>query len=170
MTETEQKEIFGKWLKAYKALLFKVVRVYAFDTDDQEDLFQEISIQMWKSIPQFKMESKESTWLYRIAINTALNWKRKRKKHFEGRKAVSEVEHVLRASAEEKDERLDWLYDEITKLNPIDKSLTLLLLDGYSYKEMSNILGLSESNVGVRINRIKKHLINRSEKLNTHGI
>ena len=133
MTEIEQEEIFGQWLEAYKALLFKVVRVYAFDADDQDDLFQEISIQMWKSIPQFKKESKVSTWLYRIAINTALNWKRKGKKHIEGRKEVSEAEQILRLSAEDKDERLDWLYNEITKLNPIDKSLTLLLLDGYSY-------------------------------------
>ncbi len=170
MTAIEQKEIFENWLKQYKALLFKVVRVYTFSAGDQDDLFQEISIQMWRSIPQFKHESKVSTWLYRISINTALSWKRKEKKHSDGRRGVDEIEHVLKEASIETDERLDWLYEEITKLNAIDKSLTLLLLDGYSYRDMSNILGITESNVGVRINRIKKHLITRSEKINNHGI
>lgn len=170
MTDIQQKVIFENWLNQYKALLFKVVRVYAFTADDQDDLFQEITIQMWRSVPQFKEESKVSTWLYRISINTALNWKRKEKKHSEGRKGVDEIEHILKEASTESDERLDWLYEEISRLNSIDKSLTLLLLDGYNYKEMSNILGITESNVGVRINRIKKHLITKSEKINNHGI
>ena len=165
MTEQKRSEVFSDWLSNYRGLLFKVVRAYARTTDEQDDLFQEISIQVWRSVPQFKQQSAVSTWIYRISLNTALNWKRKEKKHQEGRSSIADMEHILQASKAEQDERLGWLYEEISQLPPLDKSLTLLLLDGYSYKDMSAILGLSESNVGVRINRIKKRLITRSEEV-----
>ena len=165
MTEEKRTEIFSEWIGTYRGLLFKVVRAYAQIPDEQDDLFQEISIQVWRSIPQFRQQSAVSTWIYRISLNTALNWKRKEKRHHEGRSSIAGMESILQASKTEQDERLGWLYEEISQLLPVDKSLTLLLLDGYSYKDMSAILGLSESNVGVRINRIKKRLISRSEKV-----
>ena len=165
MTEHRHREIFREWLGSHQGLMFKVVRAYGRTSDEQEDLFQEMSIQIWRSVPQFKQNSAVSTWIYRICLNTALNWKRKEKRHQEGRNSISEMENVLRESTVEHDDRLDWLYEEISQLPALDKSLTLLLLDGYSYKDMSTILGLSESNVGVRINRIKKRLIARSEKV-----
>jgi RNA polymerase sigma-70 factor (ECF subfamily) len=77
---------------------------------------------------------------------------------------------VLQESRVPMDERLAWLYEEIYKLDEIDRSVTLLMLDNFSYKEMADILGISESNVGVKINRIKKHLISKSKKYNHHGI
>ena len=163
MTEEKRSEIFSDWLSKHRGLLFKVVRAYAQTVDEQDDLFQEISIQVWRSVSQFKHQSAVSTWIYRISLNTALNWRRKEKRHQEGRSSITEFEHVLKASKVEKDERLEWLYEQISQLPPLDKSLTLLLLDGYSYKDMSEILGLSESNVGVRINRIKTRLISKAE-------
>ncbi|MEJ2507131.1 MAG: RNA polymerase sigma factor [Ignavibacteriaceae bacterium] len=144
MPESEQKEIFYDWLKKYKGLLFKVIRAYAFNLHDQEDLFQEITIQIWNSIPNFRGDSAASTWVYRVSLYSAISWSKKEKKQNTGKQSL--------------------------ELNEIDRSLTLLLLDGFSYKEMSNILGISESNVGVKINRIKKDLIQKSQEDFKNGV
>jgi RNA polymerase sigma-70 factor (ECF subfamily) len=170
MTEGKQKIIFENWLQEYKALLFKVIRAYAFSEADREDLFQEICIQVWRSVPNFREESAVTTWLYRVALNTAIKWNRDEQKHREGRQPFENVEHLLQRNEKQRDERIDWLYDEIAKLDKVDRSLCLLMLDGFSYKEMSKILGISESNVGVKIHRIKKHLIEKSEKFEPYEI
>ena len=169
MREQEQQLIFENWLAHHKGVIFKVVRAYARAPMDQEDLFQEIAIQIWYSIPAFKNKSAASTWLYRISLNTAIKWIRKERKHSQT-EAVDHVQHLLKENKVEVDERLVWLYEEIYSLDEIDRSLTLLLLDGFSYKEMASILGISESNVGVKINRIKKQLIIKSKKYDYHGI
>lgn len=168
MNEARQLEIFNEWLHQHEALLFKVVRAYAFTEPGRDDLFQEISIQVWRSVPNFKQESAVSTWIYRVALNTAIKWNRKERKHNKGRQPLENMEHLLQKNKKQVDERLEWIYREIAKLDKIDRSLTLLMLDGYSYNEMSDILGISESNVGVKIHRIKKHLIEQSEKPETH--
>ena len=164
MKESEQRQIFNEWLDGYRALLFKIIRAYAFNEDDRNDLFQEISLQMYRSIPNFKGTSTVSTWLYRIALNTAIKWSTKEKKHSDGHDEVGNMLNVLVAGDEPKDDRVAWLYDQIKQLNQIDRSLTLLLLDGYSYKEMSAMMGISESNIGVKIHRIKKYLVNNSKQ------
>ena len=169
MTEHEQQQIFEEWIARYKALLFKVVRTYAFTSSDREDLFQEIAIQVWYSIKTFKADAAITTWLYRIALNTSFKWVRKEYKHQRGIEALDNVEHVLQENKQLIDDKLVWLYEEISKLDEIDRSITLLMLDGFSYKEMSDIIGITESNVGVKINRIKKYLILKSKIIN-HGI
>jgi len=172
MTEARQLKIFKKWLNQYKALLFKVVRAYAFTDSDEDDLFQEIAIQVWRSVPNFREHSAVSTWIYRVALNTALKWNRDEQKYYDGRQSVDDMEHLLQKNKKQVDPRLDWLYREIRKLDEIDRSVTLLMLDGFSYQEMSDILGISESYIGVKIHRIKKHLIQQSNQLNGqhHGI
>ncbi len=169
MTEKEQKQIFEEWLDQHKALIFKIVRVYAFTVMDQDDLFQEIIIQVWHSIPAFRNESSVTTWLYRISLNTAIKWTKKERKHYQSG-TIEGVNHIIEESRIRADERLTWLYEEIYKLDEIDRSVTLLLLDGFSYKEMASILGITESNVGVKINRIKKQLITKSKKYDHYGI
>jgi RNA polymerase sigma-70 factor (ECF subfamily) len=164
MKESEQRQIFNEWLNGYRALLFKVIRAYAFNTNDQNDLFQDVCLQVYRSIPNFKAESAVSTWLYRIALNTAIKWSTKEKKHADGHQEIGTVTQVLESRDELKDERVVWLYSEIKKFNEIDRSLTLLLLDGYSYKEMSRMMGISESNIGVKIHRIKKQLTENSKQ------
>ena len=164
MTENEQKKIFYDWLKKYKGLLFKIIRAYAFNLHDQEDLFQEITIQVWNSIPNFRGDSAPSTWVYRVSLYSAISWSKKEKKHTTGKQSLDGISHMLTEISSFKDSRVEWLYNKISKLNEIDRSLTLLLLDGFSYKEMSNMLGISESNVGVKINRIKKDLIQKSQE------
>ncbi len=165
MNEQQQSQVFNDWLKDHKAILFKVVRAYGFNLEDQEDLFQEIAVQVWRSVPKFRNDCAVSTWMYRIALNTAIKWSSKERKHQEGREDIDQKVHVLTEQKEFADERLDWLYEQIARLDNVDRSLCLLLLDGFSYKEMSKIVGISESYVGVRINRIKKHLTKQSEKV-----
>ena len=168
MTENDQKQIFESWLAQYKGLIFKVVRAYADNPLDQDDLFQEIAIQIWHSVLSFRQESSVTTWIYRIGLNTAIKWTTREKRNPTA--AIENAQHVLQESRIEPEERLVWLYKEIHKLDAIDRSLTLLLLDGFSYKEMAGILGISESNVGVKINRIKKQLIAKSKKISQYGI
>lgn len=167
MTEKEQLDILETWLQQHKGIIFKVVRVYTIT--DHDDLFQEILIQVWRSIPTFRQEASVTTWMYRIALNTAIKWTKKEKK-YSGAETLDHIQHLLQENKTTVDERLSWLYDEISRLDEIDRSVTLLLLDGFSYKEMSAILGISESNVGVKINRIKKQLIAKSKNYDTHGI
>lgn len=169
MTHREQQYIFNEWLQQHTALFFKVIRAYAFSAMDRDDLFQEIMIQVWRSVPTFKKESTVSTWLYRIAFNTAIKWSQKEKKHLPANEKVEIAEHLLIENNNSPDERLVWLYEEISRLNEIDRSLTLLMLEGMNYKEMAAILGITETNVGVKINRIKKNLIHKN-KNHHHGI
>jgi len=169
VTDNEQKIIFEKWLGQHKGLIFKILRAYAFTGMDQDDLFQEIIIQVWHSIPSFRQESAVTTWIYRVALNTAIKWTRKEKK-FSQPETQEVVQQLLQENKVQIDERLSWLYEEIHKLDEIDRSITLLLLDGFSYKEMASMLGITESNVGVKINRIKKQLIAKSKKYDYHGI
>src|SRR5262249_13458837 len=156
--EQEHRQIFEKWIGQYKALLFRVVRSYAFTHVDRDDLFQEIAVQIWHSVRAFKGDAAVTTWLYRIALNTALKWIRKESKHYEARQPLESLEHILEEGTL-MDERLAWLYDEIARLDEIDRSIAILLLDGFSYKEMAGVMGITESHIGVKINRIKKQLI-----------
>ena len=168
MTDEQQQQIFQQWLQQHKSLIFKVVRAYAFTVMDGDDLFQEITLQVWKSIPRFRQESAVTTWLYRIALNTAIKWNKKERKHSPAT-SLDNAQHILQESSNQVDEKLQWLYNEIQQLDEIDRSITLLMLDNFSYKEMAAILGITESNVGVKINRIKKQLISKSKKFD-HGI
>ena len=165
MKDEERQEIFKKWLKQHRSLLFKVVRAYAFNLEDQDDLFQEISLQVWRSIPKFRSESAVTTWLYRIALNTAIKWITKEKRYQDKQRSIDQIVYTLHENVKSEDERLTWLYEEIAKMDKVERSLTLLLLDGFRYKDMANILGISENHVGVKINRIKKYLIAQSKKI-----
>ncbi|AXY73854.1 RNA polymerase sigma factor [Paraflavitalea soli] len=169
MTEKEQLAILETWLGSYKGILFKVVHAYTGNHMDKDDLFQEIIIQVWRSIPVFREECSVTTWLYRIALNTAIKWSARSRKHVPS-ETLERVEHLIQENKCAADERLEWLYRAIHQLDEIDRSLTLLLLEGFSYKEMAVILGITESNVGVKINRIKKQLIAQSKNKYSHGI
>ena len=170
MKENEQHQIFQEWLDEYRALLFKIIKSYAFSTEDQNDLFQEVCLQTYRSIPNFRAESAVSTWLYRIALNTAIKWSTQEKKHTDGHQEIEKMTNVLKTGEELKDERMNWLYSEIQKFDEIDRSLILLLLEGCRYREMSEMMGISESNIGVKIHRIKKQLVNNSKHYEYDGV
>jgi RNA polymerase sigma-70 factor (ECF subfamily) len=169
VTEQQQNDILEDWISRYKALIFKIVRSYAFTVMDREDLFQEITLQVWRSIPAFREECAVTTWLYRVALNTAIRFSQKEKKRTD-RNSLDDAHHVLIETETARDDRLAWLYDEISKLDEIDRSITLLMLDDFSYREMATVIGITESNIGVRINRIKKYLTEKSKKYDHYGI
>lgn len=168
MDEREQKRIFDEWLSRHKSLLFSVVHAYAFTSHDRDDLFQEIITQVWNSVPRFRAESAVTTWLYRVALNSSLAWTRREKKHRGRAETLNGTEPALTEPARTRNPRLDWLHEEIAQMDHVDRSLTLLLLDGFSYRDIAETLGISENNVGVKITRIKTRLIDKSKETDAH--
>ena len=158
MTDGERDRTFNDWLAGHKGIMFKVVHAYAFEHADRQDLFQEIVIQIWRSVDAFRNESSVPTWMYRVALNRAIAWTRKEDRHQRGKQPLDHVQGLLTTSAETRDPRIEWLYQQIAQLKAVDRSVALLMLDGFSYKEIAAIVGITESNVGVRINRIKSAL------------
>jgi RNA polymerase sigma-70 factor (ECF subfamily) len=157
MHDDERERVFNDWLASHKGILFKVVHAYAFEHADRQDLFQEIVSQVWRSVDAFRGDSSVPTWMYRVALNTATAWTRKQDRHSRG-KPVEIVDGLLTAPAAGADPRVEWLYRQIAQLKDVDRSVALLMLDGFSYKEIAAIVGITESNVGVKINRIKAAL------------
>lgn len=146
---------FVQIIKENEGVIFKITTFYTDNKADQQDLYQDIVYQLWRSFDSFRGESKISTWMYRIALNTALTRARKRKRRGY---AVSIDKVILEQTEnydEEFEERLRILYHQIGKLNALEKGLILLLLEGKKYGEIAEITGLSTSNVGTRISRIK---------------
>lgn len=159
MLNLEQKEkVFIEFIKEYEGLIFKASTIYTDNRQDQKDLFQEIVYQLWKSFDSFKNQAKISTWMYRVAMNTAITQLKRSKKSPTSEsieKVVFEQIETYDASFEE---NLKKVYEQINQLNTLEKGLMLLLLEGKSYHEISEVSGLSLSNVGTRINRIKNKL------------
>ena len=147
---------FLKTIHDYQKIIYKICRVYRDSREDQEDLFQEIVYQLWKSYPAFKRESKVSSWIYRIALNTAIAIYRKSKLSIEYYEEFPEHIHPSDEKiVSENEERLFWA---LRKLNDSEKAIISLYLEDFSYQEIAEIAGLSETNIGVRLNRIKNKL------------
>jgi RNA polymerase sigma-70 factor (ECF subfamily) len=155
----ELEHSFVTQLQANQNIVHKICRLYTNSTDAHNDLFQEITIQLWKAFPKFRGESKFSTWMYRVGLNTAITLYRKSKRTIDTQdfEAVS-----FRISAEDYDntieEQLELMYDAVKQLNDIDKALVFLYLEDKNYKEIAETLGISEVNSRVKMNRIKEKL------------
>lgn len=147
--------LLTRWLEQYEALIYRVVLSYASDVASQQDLFQEIAVALWRSIHRFQHQAKESTWIYRVAINAAIDFARKGSRT-PPTTSYDESEHWVSITPPSDD--LAWVYEKIRALAPIDRSLMLMHLDGYPYQEIATVLGITESAVGVKINRVKKQL------------
>jgi RNA polymerase sigma-70 factor (ECF subfamily) len=150
---------FKQWLGEHTGLILRIARSYGNTAEDQDDLFQEICLQLWLSVPRFEGKAKVSTWIYRVALNTALVWNRgeKRRRKHNNRLTMFPVVQNSTGKSDE-DEIVERLYEAIRKLPKVDASVVLMHLDGLAYSEMSEILDISESNVGVKLNRAKKQL------------
>ena len=144
-------------LNDHRRLIFKVCHLYCRDPEDRKDLFQEIVLQAWKSIGSFRNESKLSTWMYRVALNTAITHFRKEKRTV-NTTSITDIEMPETDPDDEIEEQLALLFTAIERLDKFDKSIILLYLEEKSYEEISEITGLSKTNVGVKLNRIKKKL------------
>ena len=158
MNFTEQQQLFGDWTSDHSAIIYRVVNGFAAG-EDRHDLLQEVLLAVWKSIPAFRGQSRATTYLYRVCHNAALLWIRRERNYRRRVEQFSaDAEPFAHATDSPDDERLAKLYSAIRNLQPLDRSLILLSLDGLSYREMADVLGLSESNVGVKLNRIKLQL------------
>lgn len=144
-------------LNNHRGLIFKVCNMYCSDHEDRKDLFQEIVLQIWKSLGSFRHESALTTWMYRIALNTAITHLRKEKRSVSP-VSLTGIEIPDIYDDDEKEESLLQLSAAIEQLNKVDKSIILLYLEEKSYEEISEITGLSKTNVGVKLNRIKAKL------------
>ncbi len=150
---------FVKLLEANQNIVHKICRLYTNDKDAHDDLFQEITIQLWRAFPKFRGDSKFSTWMYRVALNTAITLYRKSKRQIDTQdfKSLS-----FKIKSEEYDDtteqQLKLMYDAVKKLNDIDKALVFLYLEDKSYREISGTLGISEVNARVKMNRAKDKL------------
>jgi RNA polymerase sigma-70 factor (ECF subfamily) len=150
---------FVKQLEANQNIVHKICRLYTNDRDAHDDLFQEITIQLWRAFPKFRGDSKFSTWMYRVSLNTAITLYRKSKRQI----STQDFETIsFKIKSEEYDDtteqQLKLMYDAVKKLNDIDKALVFLYLEDKSYKEISLNLGISEVNARVKMNRAKDKL------------
>jgi len=146
-------------LNNHRGLIYKVCHLYCDDPEDRKDLFQEIVLQVWKSLGSFRQESSIGTWMYRIALNTAITHFRKEKRSGE-RISLTGIDIPDLNDSNEKEDQLKELFKAIESLDRIDKSIILLYLEEKNYEEISEITGLTRTNVGVRLNRIKIKLSN----------
>ena len=146
-------------LEEHQNIIHKICRLYTSDADSHKDLFQEISIQLWKAFPNFRGDSKFSTWAYRVALNTAISLYRKQTRTVD----TSDIEmsiHKIRFEEynDEEEEQIKLLYKAVKQLNDIEKALVYMYLEDKDYTEIAETLGISEVNARVKMNRIKTKL------------
>jgi len=154
---------FTELLIQNQGIIYKICNVYFNNHAEKEDYQQELIIQLWKAFPSFNNQSKFSTWMYRVCLNAAIDIIRKVKNqpHFTTLdlidvNRISEKNNELSSNQEK-------LYEAITKLSNIDKAIITLYLEELSYKEIAETMGISETNVGVKINRIKSTILKSFE-------
>lgn len=154
------KEQFLDMLEKHIGIIIKISRAYAYDNEERKDLMQDVILELWKSFKRFDGSCKISTWVYRISLNISMNYKRKRSRTFMFTSLGDFKEYEIASWIADSDEysQLDILYSSIGQLNEINKAIVLLYLDGNSHEEISEITGISKTNVGTRISRIKEEL------------
>jgi RNA polymerase sigma factor (sigma-70 family) len=142
---------FTAWINTHRGTIYKVCNVYGRDEEYKKDLFQEIVLQLWKSYPSFRKEAKDNTWIYRVALNTAIsNFKKELRKP--GTTALTEAALQIPDISYPHEEQIAALLQAIEHLTVVEKALILLYLEEKSYDEIAAIMGITNSNVGVRLN------------------
>lgn len=158
--QDSDRHVFAGWMVDHRGIIVKIVRSFTTDPTDADDLTQEITLALWRSIPSFRKESKPSTWIWRIALNRAISWQRAAADDH------TDLADVVEPSAPDRaEDRLlvDRVYDAIRTLAPIDRSLIMLSLEGHRYHEIAEITGLTETNVGARLSRARTRLTEHLE-------
>lgn len=150
-------ETFIRQINANVGIAHKVCRIYFDDADQRADVMQEMMYQLWKAYPSFEGKAKFSTWMYQVCLNTALGWLRKNKQAATERLSLHH-DQIPEPLAESREEKIQQLFQAIQTLSALNKAIVLLYLEQLSYEEIASITGLSQSNVSVRLVRIKKEL------------
>lgn len=151
-------------IKANEGLIYKITTLYTDEKQDRKDLYQEIVYQLWKSFGSFQEQSKLSTWMYRVALNTAIFHLKKTKKRVDTIPFELEMDSLIAEEDKVEEDRIKLLYEQIQQLNLLEKGIILLFLEGKSHQEIGEIVGISVSNVGTKISRIKEKLKSQIKK------
>lgn len=159
LSQVEHASRFQHWMRDHAAILYRVSAAFAVGAD-RDDLMQELLVALWQAIPAFRGDAQPSTFIYRVSHNAALSWKRSERRRDARQDGPAALEGIASAATADDADRelLERVYARIRELPELDRSLILLSLDGLSYREMAEIHGLSESNVGVRLSRSKARL------------
>ncbi len=167
MSKQEQQHFFQEIIEQHKGILFKVARTYCPNEDDRQDLIQEMMIHIWKSIHRYDTQFKISTWLYRVSLNVAISFYRKNTTRTNKYTVLNEQTAQMPTSGDkaENERQLNLLEQFISELKEIDKAIMLLYLEDKKHAEIAEILGMSVSNVGTKIGRIKDKLKTRFSQL-----
>ena len=157
MKENELEERFTEMIEHYKQVIYKVCLIYATDDDVLNDLYQEVLLNLWKAFPRFRNECKESTWLYRVALNTCITYIRKESTRILTIPLSIDMESIL----DEQDEHAQLLrkmYRMIGRLEKPERAILMLWLEDNSYEEIADVMNISKANVGMRLMRIREKL------------
>jgi len=155
MSTDESRVRFGTLLNEHRRIVYKICNAYCPNRDDRDDLAQEIVTELWRSFGSFDGRARFSTWLYRVALNVAISFNRRERRRT--LHVVSGDERLLEVAetAHDDPEELLVLHQYIEKLDPLNKALILLYLDGYPYREIAGVLGITETNVATKLSRLK---------------
>lgn len=156
MSDTQKN--FIQQLNENRGIIYKVAKMYMDNALDQEDLFQEIIMQLWKAYPSFKGTSKFSTWMYRVALNVAIVFFKKDNRKVDKATLNEQIDIADFSDSHDKEEKLAYLYKAVQELNQIEKALIFLFLENQSHREIAQNLGISEVNARVKLNRTKEKL------------
>jgi len=165
----DKKNRFIRVVKEHEGLIYKVATLYTNTPDDRDDLTQEIVYQLWKSFDSFNEQSKWSTWMYRVAMNTAIYSLKLSQRKVETVTFDADFERTIDLDDDSDEERIHLLYTSIQNLDLLDKGIILLYLEGKQHQEIADIVGISVSNVGTRIGRIKEKLKHNIVRHSEHG-
>jgi RNA polymerase sigma-70 factor (ECF subfamily) len=163
LPDADSESLFKSWLAEHGATVLKVARAYTLTNEDRRDLVQEILLQVWRSLPQFQGRAGALTWIYRVALNTALGWHRRERRRRVHQRPIFEVEDLPVTGLDGAQraihcEVVERLHAAIRRLPRTDAALVLLYLDDMSYRQIAEVLGISENNVGVKLHRARKAL------------
>ncbi|CAN0574947.1 MAG: sigma-70 family RNA polymerase sigma factor [Maribacter dokdonensis] len=172
--EPNKKENFISVIDEHKRIIYKIVNSYCPQLEDRKDLEQEIIIQLWNAFDSYNPNYKFTTWMYRIALNTAISFYRKEKKWYQRNDFFNDesmflLEEGNAVEALELSTNVKLLQEFIQKLKELDKAIMLLYLEENSYEEIADILGISTTNVGTKIGRIKVKIKKEFDKIKSHG-
>ncbi|MCP2037787.1 RNA polymerase sigma factor [Chryseobacterium sp. HSC-36S06] len=162
MSAKEQE--FSKLIKDNQGLIIKVSRLYTNSLEDEQDLFQEIVLQLWRSYDSFKGQSKISTWMYRVALNTAITLFRKKTKSPQTDELMDFHQKGFLEDDDEKHQQISLLYKVVKMLPHVERAIVMMYLDDLPYRDISENLGITEVNARVKMNRLKKTLKELMEK------
>lgn len=159
---------FSALVEEHKGLIYKIAHSYCRNAEDRKDLVQEIIVQLWKSHGRYDERFKLSTWIYRIALNVAISAYRRGKKRSERVSSLEEIIIEPATETEQPDPKIAMLHRIIDQLDELNRALMILYLDDNSYRDIAGILGLTETNVATKINRLKLKIKEQLTQTNHH--